>query len=58
MLYEVITTEIELKEFTIHEPRETVLALLLAADPEVIGFSVYLWNRRETLELVDALATA
>ncbi len=51
-------TEIELKEFTIHEPRETVLALLLAADPEVIGFSVYLWNRRETLELVDALATA
>jgi len=48
-------SKIEIMEFTVHEPRETVLALLLEAEPDVIAFSVYLWNRRETLELVDAL---
>jgi len=51
-------TEIELMEFTVHEPRETVLSLLREANPDVVAFSVYLWNRRETLELVDALAVA
>lgn len=47
--------EILLREFTVHEPREQVLAMLLAEKPDVIGFSTYLWNRRETLEVVDAL---
>jgi len=46
------------REFTTHEPRESILAMLLDEDPEVIAFSVYLWNRRETLDLVDALAVA
>ncbi len=50
--------ELLIREFTIHEPRETVLGMLLAEDPDVIAFSVYLWNRRATLELVDALAVA
>lgn len=50
--------EILLREFTVHEPREQVLAALLAEDPDVVAFSVYLWNRRETLELADALAAA
>lgn len=48
--------ELQIREFTVHEPKETVLAALLAEQPDVIAFSVYLWNRRETLELVDALA--
>ena len=47
-----------IREFTVHEPKESILAALLAAEPEVVAFSVYLWNRRETLELVDALAVA
>lgn len=47
-----------IREFTTHEPRESVLALLLGEQPDVVAFSVYLWNRRETLDLVDALATA
>jgi anaerobic magnesium-protoporphyrin IX monomethyl ester cyclase len=48
--------EILIREFTVHEPREQVLALLLAEQPDVIAFSTYVWNRRETLDLVDALA--
>ncbi len=47
--------ELLLREFTVHEPKEFVLASLLAEKPDVVAFSVYLWNRRETLELVDAL---
>ncbi len=47
--------EIAIREFTVHEPREQVLAALLAEEPDVVAFSVYLWNRRETLELADAL---
>jgi anaerobic magnesium-protoporphyrin IX monomethyl ester cyclase len=45
-----------IREFTVHEPKEQVLGALLAEQPDVIAFSVYLWNRRPTLELVDALA--
>ncbi len=50
--------ELLIREFTVHEPPENVLALLLAEEPDVVAFSVYLWNRRETLELADALALA
>ena len=51
-----LNCDIEIKEFTTHEPKENILALLLENDPDVVVFSVYLWNRCETLELVDALA--
>ena len=47
-----------IREFTVHEPKEQVLGALLAEEPEIIAFSVYLWNRRQTLELADALVTA
>ncbi len=50
--------ELLIREFTVHEPRESILSLLLAESPDVITFSVYIWNRRETLDLVDALAVA
>ncbi|MEZ4598212.1 MAG: DUF4080 domain-containing protein [Syntrophotaleaceae bacterium] len=46
-----------IREFTVHEPKEQVLAALLAEKPDMVAFSVYLWNRRQTLELVDALTT-
>lgn len=47
-----------IREYTVHEPKETVLAALLAEEPDVVAFSVYLWNRTATLELADALAVA
>ncbi len=53
-----ICNDLRIREFTVHEPKEQVLGALLAEEPEVIAFSVYLWNRRQTLELADALATA
>lgn len=50
--------ELLIREFTVHEPKEQVLGALLADEPDVVAFSVYLWNRRQTLELADALVTA
>jgi len=50
--------EIHIREFTVFEPRESVLAALLRDEPDVVAFSVYLWNRRETFDLIDALAAA
>lgn len=47
--------DLRIREFTVHEPREQVLAMLLTEEPDVIAFSTYLWNRRETLEVIDAL---
>ncbi|PKN12490.1 MAG: B12-binding domain-containing radical SAM protein [Deltaproteobacteria bacterium HGW-Deltaproteobacteria-4] len=48
--------EVRICEFTVHEPKEQILAVLLAQEPDVIAFSVYIWNRSATLELIDALA--
>lgn len=50
--------ELLIREFTVHEPRENVLAALLADEPDVVALSVYLWNRRESLAIADALAVA
>jgi anaerobic magnesium-protoporphyrin IX monomethyl ester cyclase len=50
--------ELRIREFTVHEPREAILAALLREEPDVVAFSVYLWNRRETFDLIDALAAA
>lgn len=50
--------ELLIREFTVHEPREAILAALLHEQPDVVAFSVYLWNRRETFDLIDALAVA
>ena len=48
--------EVRICEFTVHEPKDQVLAALLAPQPDVIAFSVYIWNRVATLELIAALA--
>ncbi|MCK4620850.1 MAG: DUF4080 domain-containing protein [Desulfuromonadales bacterium] len=47
--------ELLIREYTVHEPKESVLAQIVALDAEVIAFSVYLWNRLATLELVACL---
>lgn len=48
--------DILIREFTVHEPKENVLSRILACRPDVVAFSVYIWNRSETLALVDVLA--
>lgn len=47
-----------IREYTVHEPKEAVLAAILAENPDVVALSVYIWNRRASLELADALVVA
>ncbi len=47
--------EILIREYTVNEPKEAVLAQIVACDVDVICFSVYLWNRVAILELVACL---
>ncbi len=47
--------EIEILEFTINQPIEQILAAIYKADPELVGFSTYIWNVNEILEISEAL---
>lgn len=46
---------IQILELTLNQPKENLLARIVAADAEILCFSVYLWNRMMTLELVSCL---
>ncbi len=50
-----VCSTIGILELTLQQPKENLLAQIVAADAEVICFSVYLWNRVTTLELVRCL---
>ncbi|WP_303720298.1 B12-binding domain-containing radical SAM protein [Malonomonas rubra] len=47
--------DIRICEYTVHEPKETVLSRIVEQQADVVAFSVYLWNRVATLELVACL---
>ena len=36
--------ELRIREFTVHEPHDSILAQLLAESPDVLTFSVYSYN--------------
>lgn len=44
-----------IREFSVNQPKDQLLADILACEADVIGFSVYLWNRLTTLELVHSI---
>lgn len=44
-----------IREFNINQPKENLLAQIVACEADVVCFSVYLWNRITTLELVLCL---
>ncbi len=46
-----------IREFTIHERAIDVAEKLLAMAPQIIGFSVYIWNVVETTEVIKLLKT-
>jgi len=50
--------ELLIRELTIHQPKENLLAQILALGPDVVAFSVYVWNRQLSLELAAALKVA
>ena len=47
--------KIVIEEYTVNEPKESVLAQIIDCRADVVCFSVYLWNRLATLELVNCL---
>lgn len=47
--------ELLIREYTVHQPKENLLARIVACTSDVICFSVYIWNRQVTLELATAL---
>lgn len=47
-----------LREFTIARPVAEIVAALLAEEPQVIGFGVYIWNVVQTTEVVRRLKQA
>lgn len=49
--------KVTFREFTINQPKEYIYGKLMEEAPDILGFSVYIWNRRETLELVQMLKT-
>lgn len=47
--------ELLIREYSVHEPKEALLAQIVACEADAVAFSVYLWNRSLTLELVAGL---
>ena len=50
-----ICPDIEIREYSVNEPKDIVLAQIMSIKPDVVCFSVYLWNRLATLELVNCI---
>ncbi|PIC82005.1 B12-binding domain-containing radical SAM protein [Sporosarcina sp. P1] len=45
----------ELDEFTIHDPTLSIVSELYQHSPDVVGFSVYIWNIEETIKVIRLL---
>ncbi len=50
-----LQSQASLKEFTIHERPIDIAEKLLALQPKIIGFSVYIWNVSEITETVSII---
>ena len=46
-------TDIVIREWTINEPREHLLRLIVAEQADLIAFSCYIWNIEQTLKIVS-----
>lgn len=47
--------DIDMAEYTIKDPVLNIVSDLYKRNPDVIGFSCYIWNMEETLKVVDML---
>ncbi|PWI58926.1 B12-binding domain-containing radical SAM protein [Sulfoacidibacillus thermotolerans] len=47
--------DVVMEEFTIHDPLDYILGRVYEADPEVVGFSCYIWNIEEIKRLVPLI---
>jgi len=48
-------TNIQICEYSINEPLMTILTDLYEKKPDVIGFSCYIWNIEETIQLIQMI---
>lgn len=46
---------ITIREWTVNEPREHILRLVMAEEADLIAFSCYIWNIEQTLRIVSDL---
>ncbi|PAD67912.1 B12-binding domain-containing radical SAM protein [Bacillus sp. 7586-K] len=47
--------EVELAEYTIKDPSMNIVTDLYSKNPEIIGFSCYIWNIEETIKVINML---
>ncbi|MDD2539773.1 MAG: B12-binding domain-containing radical SAM protein, partial [Desulfuromonadaceae bacterium] len=46
-------TEIVIREWTVNEPREHLLKLVMAEQADLVAFSCYIWNIEQTLRIIS-----
>lgn len=47
--------DITIREWTVNEPREHILRLIMAEGADLVAFSCYIWNIEQTLRIVSDL---
>ena len=47
--------DMEIREYTINQSLDSIIGDLYKSNPDVIGFSTYIWNLSETLEIAQTL---
>jgi len=50
--------EVRVVDAFVAEPAAACVARILASDPDLVGFSMYVWNRSQTLEIAALLKAA
>lgn len=53
--YSASEFDIDIAEYTIKDPAMNIVGDLFARDPDIIGFSCYIWNIEETITIIDML---
>jgi radical SAM superfamily enzyme YgiQ (UPF0313 family) len=51
----VLQADSVIREFTINDNLQDVLAAILNEHPQIVGFGVYIWNVEQTLRLIADL---
>ena len=50
---DIAGAEITIREWTVNEPREHILRLVMAEQADLVAFSCYIWNIEQTLRIVS-----
>ncbi len=50
---DVPNAELIIREWTVNEPREHILRLIMAEQADLVAFSCYIWNIEQTLRIVS-----